>query len=112
MDSHFNDPHAVIVLGSAAKDLKVVEDGAAVPTVLVGKFDGGGGPQVLFGIHVLERDHQAALPIVGLAEDPPVVSIVSLAIALSKARNFLLSAEGRLDGVRMQVLVGGQVGEA
>jgi len=106
MDSHFNHPYSIVILAVPSKDFQMIHNGTAVSTILMTKFDSGGGSQIMTRIHMLKADHGRSFPILSIAHHLPIIAIVTRTIAFSVRRYLLLLGQWGSDIVRMQISKG------
>mmetsp|Transcript_2888 Transcript_2888/g.6811 ORF Transcript_2888/g.6811 Transcript_2888/m.6811 type:complete len:256 (+) Transcript_2888:193-960(+) len=114
MNSRLHKPLSVLVLRPPRKGLQVVQNGTVVSAVLVVEFYGGTRAEELARIQVLKMNLGLTSPVLWAwsADDLPVVSVVSMAVSVSKTADLLLSAQWRFHLVRVQIDHGFQVCQA
>jgi hypothetical protein len=109
MNTHFHHPRYIGIFLGSRKDFQMIQNRTVVSTILMSKLDSRGGSQVLSRIGMLKLHHLFSLPVRSLANNSPIISTISIHLSISKATHFLLSRQGRLHFVRMQILEGFQM---
>ena len=103
MNTHFDHPYSIVILAVPSKDFQMIHNRTAMSTILMTKFDCGGGSQIMTRIHMLKADHGGSFPILSIAYHLPIIAIVACTISFSVRRYLLLLRQWGSDIVRMQI---------
>ena len=103
MNTHFDHPYSIVILAVPSKDFQMIHNWTAMSTILMTKFDCGGGSQIMTRIHMLKADHGGSFPILSIAHHLPIIAIVTHTITFSVRRYLLLLRQWGSDIVRMQI---------
>jgi hypothetical protein len=105
----------VIIVTRSPKGFKMIQNGARSSTRLLVELQRLGRPQKLARVLVFETNPSSAEPVRRSRSntlDPPIVPVITLSIPDAIRGHFLLFAEYRFDGMRVQVFHSPRVRES